>query len=183
MKHLRFNVVSKNFPGVIKKFITKKDKILEFGSSTGHVSYHLLKEGYNISLLDIRKEPIVFAEKKFTASGITTNFYHQDFFEHEKIYNFIWNSGYIQCCSDKEKEELIKHCASISNKLLLFWPNKSIEQRNEVEGIIKGFKDAKEYDTNNVFSIINQYYKKIIVGDIINVDTPYFFKWCYGENI
>lgn len=182
MKCLNLNSVSKNFIGLIKKFSIKKDISLEFGSSTGHVSYHLLKEGYNISLLDIRKEPISIAKKVFTAGGISTNFYYQDFFNHKETYDFIWNSGCIQCCSDIEKEKLMKHCVIISNKLLLFWPHKNIKQRNKTKGGIKGFKDAKEYDTSNVSLIVNKYYKKIIIGDIIDVNTPYIFKWCYGEN-
>ncbi len=40
---------SEAFYKTIKQFINKDDKILEFGGATGHISYRLAKENYNIT--------------------------------------------------------------------------------------------------------------------------------------
>ena len=42
------NNVSLRFMPILIRFAKKTDRILEFGSSTGHMSFILAKDGYNI---------------------------------------------------------------------------------------------------------------------------------------
>jgi len=58
----------------IKQYISKKDKILEFGCGTGYmITYQLLQEGYNIKGCDIDKKSIDLVEMILKESGLDKN--------------------------------------------------------------------------------------------------------------
>lgn len=185
----KYSKISEEIYKVLKKYINKEDAVLEFGSSTGHLSYRLALDGYkNLSLLDIRKDPLDIVEKAFYACGIPANFYHQNFFDHRQKYDIVWNSGCIQCCTDPEKNAWIRHAKELSNKLILFWPDKTKEQRDQDQDQgnceIKGFDRCKEHDTSRVEIIVADYYKVMMWGVIPKkmAGKPFPFKWVVGVN-
>jgi len=172
------------FYKILKRFINKKYKILECGSSTGHISYRLAKEGYDVTLLDIRQKSIGIAKKNFSKDKIRAKFICSDIFEHNNKYDFVWSSGLIQCYNDKRKEELIKKIASISNRMLLFYPD--IENPNKKKGMNKcitpGVGDAKEYEIDHIPEItyiyFSEIYQGVLEGKIIGLN--YNMYWLYA---
>lgn len=176
---------SEAFYRIIKKFIKKEDKILEFGSSTGHISYRLAKEGYNVTLLDIRGEPIKIAKNNFRKNNIRANFICADIFECNNKYDIVWNSGLIQCYDDDDKDKLIKKLANITNRVMLFYPD--VENPNKKRGInereIPGVGSAKEYGIRKIPEIIYTYFTEIYQGisEMNKLRLKYNMYWVYGK--
>lgn len=174
---------SEAFYNIIKKFIKKEDKVLEFGSSTGHISYRLAKKGYNITLLEIREESIETAKNNFKKSNVMANFICGNIFDHNDKYDLLWNSGLIQCFDDTNKKALINKISTLSNNLLLFYPD--VDNPNKIMGdnmnIIPGVGDAKEYDIKRVPEIVYNYFDELIYGKInkkqigLNFDMYWLF--------
>ena len=176
------NNVSLRFMPILIRFVKKTDRILEFGSSTGHMSFILAKDGYNIGLLDIRKDPICEAVETFSYYNIKANFYNEDFLLHNSEYEFIFNSGLLQCLTDSDREKFIKHSSKISKKLLLFYPlrDKIIPQKDLSK--INGVEGCKEYPTNSICKIVSHYFNNIERGIISNIyDSDCDFEWIYGR--
>lgn len=175
---------SEAFYKILKRFINKEDKILECGSSTGHISYRLAKESYDVTLLDIRPESIEVAKKNFSKNKIKAKFICSDIFEHNDKYDFVWNSGLIQCYDNKKKEKLIKKIASITNRMLLFYPD--TENPNKKRGMNKyvapGVGDAKEYEIEHIPEITYIYFSKIYheVLEGKNIGLNYNMYWLYA---
>jgi len=178
---LKLDTISKAMFDILKENILKDWSVLEFGSSTGHISFHFLADGHKVDLLDIRKAPIEQVKKTFGYYNINTNFYIEDFLLFQKRYDFLWNSGCIQCCNDAEKNIWIAHCSKLAPRLILFWPDKTEEQRDVGRSRIKGFDHAQEYDTSKVEAIMLKYYLRITSGRIENTGLPYTFMWAYGS--
>ena len=174
LKHIRrykgkdWDLISEEFYKILKSFINKKDKILEFGSNTGHISYRLAKEGYNLTLLDIRIESIEEAKRIFSENKIKAKFICCDILKHNNKYDFAWNSGLIQCYKDKEKKLLIRKIASITDRMLLFYPDTEDvnKKRGKNKYNIPGVGDAKEYGIKRIVEITYIYFNKIYFGVI-----------------
>lgn len=180
----KYSKISEEMLKVLKKYTCKENTILEFGSSTAHLSYRLALDGYkNLSLLDIRLPPLQEVEKVFNACGVFANFYHENFFDHKRKYDVVWNSGCIQCCTDTEKYEWIGHAKELSDKLILFYPDKTEEQRDIGKCKIKGFDNSKEYDTSLVYDIVSDYYDMVMWGVITKkmAGKPFPFTWIVGS--
>lgn len=177
------NSVSKHFVPVILRYAAKFDNILEFGSASGHVSYHLAKMGYRVNLLDIREKPIKSAQLVFNAAGIKANFYVEDFLLHNIKYDFLYNSGLIQCLDDKERHLFIKHSLSISNKSLLFFPERLALS---VGNSIKGVEGCTEYPTGNIESICRSFFKTVETGritkDMTGMDFDFLWVFCNASD-
>jgi SAM-dependent methyltransferase len=177
---------SEAFYRVIKDFIRKEDKILEFGSSTGHISYRLAKEGYNVTLLDIRREPIETAKNIFKKNHIKANFVCGNIFDFNDKYDIAWNSGLIQCYNNNDKYKMINKLASITNRILVFYPD--IENPNKNKGInehtVPGVGDAKEYDINRIPEIIYAYFSEILFGIIKmnKIGLNFDMYWIYAKD-
>jgi len=170
------NSVSKHFVPVILRFADKSDHILEFGSSSGHVSFYLAKMGYRISLLDIRGKPIETAQMAFDEAGIKANFYVEDFLSHNLKYDFLYNSGLIQCLDDNEKQLFIEHSLSISSKLLLFFPKRSALS---VGNSMKGVAGCTEYPTGNIEPICKSIFNTVETGRITTDMTGFDFDFVW----
>jgi len=177
---------SEAFYRVIKRFIKKEDKILEFGSNTGHISYKLAKEGYDITLLDIRAKSIKIAKNNFKKNNIKAKFIRTDIFDCDNKYDIVWNSGLIQCFDNNTKVELIKKLTTITNRILLFYPD--VENPNKKRGANKnevpGVGDAKEYGTKRVPEIIYTNFNYVYYG-ILKMDglrLKYNMHWIYAWN-
>ena len=155
---LELNNVSKHFVVFIERYISKDYNILEFGSSTGHMSFYLCKKGYHIDLLDIRKNPIEEVKPIFQKSNINSKFYVEDFLDHKIKYDFLFNSGLVQCLNYDLQEKFICHAAELSNRLLLFFP----ERENIIEGNSRiGVAGCKEYCTKNISILCKKYFDTI----------------------
>ena len=178
---------SEAFYRIIKKFIKKEDKILEIGSSTGHISYRLAKEGYNITLLDIRKEPIEIAKNNFKKNNIRANFICADIFDYNDKYDIVWNSGLIQCYDDKDKDKLINKLASITNRVLLFYPDveNPSKKRGTNEYRVPGVGDAKEYSIKRIPEIFYLNFNEIYHGvlEMKKIGLAYNMYWIYAWNV
>lgn len=182
----QWNIVSQRFYELVKKFAKKNDKILEFGSSTGHISYRLAKDGYDLTLLEIRPKVIDMAKDIFLKSGVKANFIYGDIFNENDQYDFAWNSGLIQCFEDKRKEELIKKISLISKGMLLFYPD--TENPKKVKGsnkdITPGVGNAKEYSIKKIPEIAYKYFSEIYLGTLKaeNIKLDYDMYWLYAKN-
>jgi len=179
------NKVSKQFVFIMEKYLSKEYHCLEFGSSTGHMSLFLGKKGYNIDLLDIREMPIEEAKEIFARNRLNRKFYIEDFLEHNIHYDFIFNSGLVQCLDDNKKDMLISHASSVAKRVLLFYP-----QRNDCIGPrdlskIEGVDGCAEYPTASVDSIFKKYFNKVETGIISKgkTCTDFDFEWVYGEHV
>lgn len=176
---------SEAFYRILKQFIKKKDKILEFGSSTGHISYRLAKEGYTVTLLDIRRKPIEIAKNIFKEKNIRANLICADIFDWTDEYDIVWNSGLIQCYNDRNKVKLIKKLASITNKALLFYPD--VENPNKKRGTneqsVPGVGDAKEYAIKRIPEIIYEYFDEMYYGilEMNKIGLEYDMYWIYAQ--
>lgn len=179
---MKLNNISSHFFSVIMKFIKKEYSILEFGSSTGHMSFILAQNGYKISLLDIREKPIKEAMEYFKKRNVNASFYVEDVKNHNNHYDFLFNSGLIQCLPDSEKEELISHIYNIADRILLFYPVRDVSiylNNNEIAGV----SGCNEYRTNNIHPIVYSFYKNIEEGEIpknIN-ESSLDFKWIFAS--
>lgn len=166
-------------------FLEKGDDVLEFGSSTGHISMKLSEHGYKITLLDIRKKVLEDAQHTFSRYGLKANFENVNFLEYNKKHDFIWNSGLIQCLDEPEKKTFIEHAEKISKKILLFYPDTDSVQKNL--GInknqIPGVGDAVEYSVKNVPLYFYDIYDVIYFGRLCSNDIGLDFDmlWIYGE--
>jgi protein-L-isoaspartate O-methyltransferase len=60
---------SEAFLAILTRYAQKTDTVLEVGSGTGHVSYMLAKQGYHVSLNEIRKETLDESQHRFEQHG------------------------------------------------------------------------------------------------------------------
>lgn len=178
--------VSLAFQEVLEQFIDKTFNVLEMGSSTGHISLKLAEAGYRIALLDIRKDAILRAREEFEARDLQGDFFHEDLFSHHAKYDFIWNSGMIQCFDDAGKMRLIGHAAELTDRFLLFYPDtdSSLKTRGTNRHEIPGVGDAAEYSVENVPLLFSSAYSKILFGRISGsvIEMPFDMLWVYGRN-
>jgi hypothetical protein len=174
------NKISKNFIPLITDIISVNDNALEFGSSSGHVAYFLSKKGCKISLLDIREGPIKVAKHHFSIGGIKTNFYVEDFLSHDRKYDFVYNSGLIQCLEGDDRDKYIKHCSELSGKMLLLFP----ERLGYLKGNHKaGISGCAEYITSDINNICKKYFKEVSCGKIGKylIKEDFNYLWILGE--
>jgi len=175
---------SEAFYRTIKKFIKKEDNILEFGSSTGHISYRLAREGYNVTLLDIRREPIEIAKNNFKKNNVRANFICADIFDCTNRYDIAWNSGLIQCYDDDDKDKLINKLTGITNRVLLFYPDveNPKKKRGTNENEVPGVGDAKEYNIKRIPEIIYACFDEIYHGILEKekIGLEYDMYWIYA---
>lgn len=135
-------------------------------------------------MLDIRPEPLEVAKKNFSKNKIRAKFISSDIFQHNDRYDFVWNSGLIQCYDNKGKEKLIKQISFITNKMLLFYPDteNTNKKRGKNKFIIPGVGDAKEYDINHIPEITYTYFNKICFGILEGkiIGLSYNMYWLYA---
>lgn len=174
------------FQEVLQQFIDKGFNVLEMGSSTGHISFRLAQQGYRITLLDTRKDAIEQARENFEAAGLNAGFFLEDFFSHQLKYDFVWNSGLIQCFDDAGKMRLIRHAAELTGRFLLFYPdtNNPMKTRGINRHEIPGVGDAAEYSVENVPLLFSSVYSKVLFGRISGpaIEMPFDMLWIYGRN-
>ena len=119
-------------------------------------------------MLDIRQESIETAKNNFKKSNVRASFICTSIFEHNEKYDLLWNSGLIQCFDDTEKDALIKKISTLSNNLLLFYPD--VDNPSKIMGNnmnnIPGVGDAKEYDIKRVPEIVYNYFDELMHGKI-----------------
>lgn len=61
-----------------QKFLSRNNKIIEFGCGTGRVLINLLEQGYNISGLDISKGMLEHLKTKLKQKGLNTNIFNKN---------------------------------------------------------------------------------------------------------
>ena len=179
-----WTLTSEAFYKTIKMFIKKEDRLLEFGSSTGHISYALAKEGYSITLLDTRKEPVEIAKEIFSKNNVRGTFIWADIYNHHGRYDIAWNSGLLQCYDDNGKEKLIAKMATITDRMILFYPD--TENPNKKIGAnkyaIPGVGDAEEYSIGRIPELIYSHFTEIYHGILSMSDLrlDYDMYWIYA---
>jgi hypothetical protein len=177
------NNISVHFMPIIINMANKSDRILEFGSSTGHMCFILAKNGYNVSLLDIRKDVIIEAIETFSYFNINSLFYNEDFLVHNKKYEFAFNSGLLQCFLDIDREKFIGHVSEISKKILLFYPFRNEIILPKKHSSINGVDGCAEYPTHSIYKIVSSYFDEVEKGKIENIaDYDGHFEWVFGKN-
>ena len=177
---------SQAFYSTLSLMIRPGDSILEFGSSTGHISFRMAREGSNVTLLDIRPETISEARAIFTKAGVAAQFIADDFLNHKHSYGLLWNSGLIQCLAAQERDTLLAHAASLSGRLLLFYPDtdRSSKVRGADSAKTPGVEDALEYSVADLPVIFGRYYDKVCWGRLParTLAVPFDMFWLHGEN-
>lgn len=177
---------SQAFYTVLKQVVGHGDRVLEFGSSTGHISFRLAREGHNVTLLDIRPEPINEAREIFAKADVNAQFFVDNFLKHNEPYDVLWNSGLIQCLSREDREQMLKHAATLSNRLLLFYPD--TDSSNKVRGADSskppGVGDALEYSVADLPEFFCRYYDKVYWGRLPanKLALPFDMFWLQGDN-
>lgn len=178
---------SEAFYSIIKKFAEKEYRMIEFGSSTGHISYRLAKEGFAVTLLDIRPEPIEIAKRNFAKRHVKAEFVCADVFGFSRQYDMAWNSGLIQCFDDAGKKKVIKKLAEITPRLLLFYPDvedpaKKAEAKVTPTHKIPGVGDAREYDIKHIPEIMYAHFDDLHFGRVTKEQTGLGFAmyWVCG---
>lgn len=160
--------------------------VLEFGSSTGHISFRLAREGQRITLLDIRPEPIDEARVLFAKAGVKGRFITDDFLKHDETYDFLWNSGLVQCLTIDGRERLLMHAATLSKNLLLFYPDTDSPGKICGTNRLKqsGVNDAIEYSVTGLPELFSGYYNKVCFGRLQGdkLGLSFDMLWLHGDN-
>ncbi len=169
---------------VIKKNIKKSDHVLEMGSSTGHISFMLVQNGYRIDCLDIRDEPIRAAENYFKSANLDSRFFVEDILAHKTRYDAIWNSGLLSCYPPPDQEKVIRHLSRITKKLLLFCPDTDHSKAPNTGDGIPGVGDAREYSVANIPIFLYENFFLIKEGVMTKKNTalPFNYIWYYASH-
>jgi SAM-dependent methyltransferase len=182
----RWTKTSKAFRMILGQFIARDHHILEIGSSTGHISFHLAQEGYRVTLLDIRRDVIDRARQTFEVHGLKAQFFHEDIFAHRLNYDFAWNSGLIQCFKEEDRMRFLRHAAKLTRRLLLFYPDTdNPAKRVGANGHeTPGVGDAREYSARTVPVAFSSVFGRVHFGRLpgSTVDMPFDMFWLYGQN-
>ena len=177
---------SEAFYKTIKRFVGMTDRILEFGSATGHISYRLAKEGYSVTLIDVRNDSIETAREIFKKNKVKGNFYCTDILNHNARCDLAWNSGLVQCFNDSDKSRLIAKLAHITNRILLFYPDvdNPAKQIGTNQEAIPGVGNAREYGIKRIPEIVYKYFGEIYQGriDARTIKVKFDMYWLYAEN-
>lgn len=178
---------SREFYHVLDRTLHQGERILEFGSSTGHISFRLAREGHNVSLLDIRAEPINAARQMFAKAGVPARFIVENFLNHHESYDLLWNSGLIQCLAPAEQDALLEHAAAISPRLLLFYPDtddSSGKVRGKDAAQLPGVGNATEYPINDLPERFSKHFAKVYWGRLAGrtMDLSFDMYWLQGDN-
>lgn len=76
----KYSKVSSVYMDYLFYFLPDEGSLLEAGSSTGHFSMEMARRGYDdISLIDVRSEPIQQAKKAFSQENLKGNFLLETF--------------------------------------------------------------------------------------------------------
>jgi hypothetical protein len=168
------------------QFVERQDRLLEFGSSTGHISFRLACEGHRVTLLDIRPDPIREAAEIFHRAGAEGLFVTGDFLEHYLAYDALWNSGLIQCLSEEKREQLLEHARKLSDRLLLFYPDTDSPSkvRGQDRSAVPGVGNAIEFSVADVPGLFCRHYNKVYWGRLHGKETglPFDMYWLHGDN-
>lgn len=177
---------SQAFYGLLKQSIAPCESVLEFGSSTGHVSFRLAREGHRLTLLDIRAKPIEEAKLIFAKAGVDAHFSIGNFLEHDEPYGLLWNSGLIQCLLPEERELLLHHATRLSDRLMLFYPDTDASKkvRGEDRAQTPGVNGCMEYSVAELPEHFCRHYDKVSWGRLTarNLGLPFDMFWLKGDN-
>jgi hypothetical protein len=182
----KWSRTSQAFYCVLNRFIKRGESVLEFGSSTGHISFRMAREGHRITLLDIRQEPVNEARQLFAQAGVTARFITSNFLEHHEPYDALWNSGLIQCITQENRELMLMHATSLSKRLLLFYPD--TDSLGKVRGAnpstLPGVNDALEYSVVDLPEVFCRYFNKVYWGRLPGdkLALPFDMLWLQGNN-
>lgn len=174
---------SESFYKTLKSFFPKNETVLEAGSSTGHISCQLAREGYDVTLLDIRPEAVIKARKLFGKTK--AKFIAGDLFKLNSYWGSIWCSGLIQCYPPEKQRKMIEVLSSHSKRLLLFYPdtNDPRKVRGANPNSIPGVSDAIEYDVRSIPDYFYEHYQEIFYGILSPEKTAVDFDmlWILGK--
>jgi len=177
---------SEAFRTVLEQFIRPDFSILEIGSSTGHISFHLAGQGQNVTLLDIRQKVIDQARHTFESYGLKARFFHEDIFAHQLQYDLAWSSGLIQCFEEEQRLKFLRHVAALTPRLLLFYPDTdSPAKKAGANGLeTPGVGDAREYSVRTVPVAFSSVFAQVRFGRLPSAmtDVPFDMFWLCGQN-
>lgn len=172
---------------LILSIIGIKEEILEVGSGTGHISYLLAKRGHAITLNDIRNECVEESKKIFESNNLHCKTIPGSFYKIVDVYQFVWNSGLIQCVNGKERERMIKKFSKIGKRVLLIYPDidSPLKLKGSNKDKIPGVDDAMEYPIDDVPELFSKFFTKTSLGELSakEIGLPYKMYWLYGENV
>ncbi len=198
----KYGKISRIYYEILQFFIPKGISVLEAGSSTGHLSFELAKEGgRKVSLIEIRPKAVKVGKKKFEESGLSVDYFLGDFLDHDIEYDFIWNTGLF--CSgfdDKMKESFVRKASELAGSLLVIcgdnvraYPQMEMEEKRKERGSIPrggnpdlpiGVGAAITYPGINVPTIFSKNFKNVYTGMISQSDgyagSERF--WTFGTN-
>lgn len=171
---------------IILSFLSPVDNMIEVGSGTGHISYFLAKKGHSVYLNDIRQECLDQSKQIYAEHGVKCETISGSLFKIKSKFDFLWNSGLVQCLEGKNRQRLIKKLSKISRKVLLFYPD--TESQTKVKGNnaknIPGVDDATEYSIGDIPELMNISFYKVVMGELSakEINLPYKMYYICGEN-
>ena len=140
------------------KFISAKDNVLDFGCGTGYGSFYLTKLSAHVTGVDIDREALAFARKKYAKKGLN--------FKHGNVENKI-NEKYNAICSFEVVEHINSPKAYLENiyksllpggYFILSTPNSKV---SSPDGKLQSEYHTKEYDFNELSSMLNRRFKSV----------------------
>ncbi len=171
---------------VIRDNLSDDPNIIEVGSGTGHISYFLAMDGHQVTLNDIRDDSLKTSVDIYKRHGVLCQTIYGDLFKIEEKFEFLWNSGLIQCVSGSTRTKLVQKLAKISPRVLLFYPD--TDSKEKIKGSnkkkIPGVDDAVEYSVKDIPSLMNNDFEKVSLGEINaeRLGLPYKMYFVLGEN-
>lgn len=177
---------SQAFYQVLSSFVRQGESVLEFGSSSGHISFRMARDGHRVTLLDIRPEAIEDAREKFGKAGVSGRFVVGNFLEYAEQHDLLWNSGLLQCLSEQERERLLVHAAQLSKRLFLFYPD--TDSQGKVLGVdpgkTPGVDGALEHSVATLPERFCRHYRRVYSGRLPGAGLGLGFDmlWLQGDN-
>ena len=181
-----FLPISQKIYNILKENITKKDKILEVGCASAHISSVLKNEGYNIKGVEIRKDAVIETRKKLQKKQIDFEIIIDNVLNIQEKYDVIWSSGLLQCLNEQKRIIYIKHFAQLASKGIFIIPiRKKYLPASNIESPV-AVVGCEEFSTNNIPFLLSKYYTKvcfsIIPKETIKMDIDFIYYICTNDD-
>lgn len=173
-----FPLASQKIINLLLENIQKDESILEVGCGSGHISFKMALEGYNISGIEIRKEVAEETQSKFSRANLNAAIYAGDILELNNKYDVIWNSGLLQCLPYDKRQTYLNHISKLANKAIFLVPER-VQDVETTKNVSIGVAGCKEYCTNDIAYELYQFYNKVKVGRFYKEDIKLEFDFIY----
>lgn len=167
MKDYYWDRVSDIIGELLKKNITPQMSILEIGFGSGHFLEWLNACGYEkLHGIEIREEQYLYTKEIFNNKGLGhIDLIYGNVLEHKNEYDAIFSTGLLQCLSQNDRENYMRHISSLAD-IAIFTVPKIDMDRNIGSKIDTGVAGCSEYSTGNILYELSKCYSIVRAGII-----------------